>query len=379
MPKILDRLFKIALGALIGVSLCGLMGLVAVFALNLPGTMQELGPPSQGLNFPQQVALGLYILANSDRIDQPVGTTGESIILQVEEGQSAREVVRALESSGLIDRGTLLQAYLRYRGLDRGIEAGEYQLSGEMTLRELALALQSANPTSLILTTIEGWRSEQIAERLLETGLGLSGDEFLMASRNIPLDFHYRDQIPPDHGLEGFLFPDTYHLTPDMDEVQLVRMMLGNFINRVGDGIPEAFQTHGLSLYQGVTLASIVEREAVVEEERALIASVFLNRLKGGMKLEADPTVQYVLGRQPDGSWWKSPLTQADLDIDSPYNTYLYPGLPPGPIANPGLASLEAVAYPLETNYLYFRATCDGSGRHLFAETFQQHLQNACP
>jgi UPF0755 protein len=131
-------------------------------------------------------------------------------------------------------------------------------------------------------------------------------------------------------------------------------------------------------LVEAVTLASIVEREAVVPEERPLIAAVFLNRLRIGMKLEADPTVQYALGRQPNGNWWKRSLTHSDLETPSTYNTYAQDGLPPGPIANPGLASLQAVAFPEKTSFLYFRARCDGSGRHAFAETYEQHLENSC-
>jgi len=104
-----------------------------------------------------------------------------------------------------------------------------------------------------------------------------------------------------------------------------------------------------------------------------------LNRLSQGLKLDADPTVQYAVGQQPDGSWWKTSLTSSDLSLDNPYNTYVYSGLPPGPICNPGLASLTAVAQPADTPFLYFRAACDGSGRHQFAETYEQHLQNACP
>jgi UPF0755 protein len=135
-----------------------------------------------------------------------------------------------------------------------------------------------------------------------------------------------------------------------------------------------------LNLYKGVILASIVSREAIVEDEMPLIASVFYNRLNGGEKLETDPTVQYALGyNEAQGTWWTNPLSAADLLFDSPYNTYLYPGLPPGPISNPGLAALRAVAFPAQTPYKYFRAACDGSGRHLFAETFEEHLGNACP
>ena len=141
----------------------------------------------------------------------------------------------------------------------------------------------------------------------------------------------------------------------------------------------EGLAQQGLSLYQGLILASIVQREAVVAAEMPIIASVFHNRLKVPMKLETDPTVQYALGyNASSNSWWKTPLTFSDLEVDSPYNTYLYPGLPPTPIASPGLAALQAVAYPAQTPYYYFRAACDNSGKHNFSETFEQHLQFAC-
>jgi UPF0755 protein len=133
-------------------------------------------------------------------------------------------------------------------------------------------------------------------------------------------------------------------------------------------------------VYQAVTLASIVQREAVVADERPQIASVFLNRLHAGMKLDTDPTVQYALGFNPiQGTWWTNPLNATDLQVDSPYNTYIYTGLPPGPIANPSLSALRAVAFPAETPYYFFRARCDDSGLHDFAVTFEEHLQNGCP
>ena len=127
-------------------------------------------------------------------------------------------------------------------------------------------------------------------------------------------------------------------------------------------------------------MASIIQREAVVESEMPLIASVFYNRLAAGMNLQTDPTVQYAIGYNVlQGTWWTNPLSLDDMKLDSPYNTYLYPGLPPGPISNPGLPALEAAAFPEQSNYYYFQAKCDGSGLHNFAETYQQHQQNYCP
>jgi UPF0755 protein len=139
------------------------------------------------------------------------------------------------------------------------------------------------------------------------------------------------------------------------------------------------FAQQGLTLHQAVTLASIVEREAVVDDEMPLIASVFINRLTFGMQLEADPTVQYALGYdQAGGSWWRTPLSAADLSVASDYNTYANFGLPPGPIAAPSLEALRAVAFPASSSFYFFQAGCDGSGRHVFAETYEEHLANNC-
>ncbi len=244
-----------------------------------------------------------------------------------------------------------------------------------MTVPELAELLQSARATSSTITIPEGWRREQIGESFNSFD-NLSPDDFYgLTSQPIP-GFSFASEIPPGASLEGFLFPDTYQITPDDATLDLVLLMVANFDKQVMPDERLAFSDQGLSLFQAVTLASIVEREAIVPEERPIIASVFLNRLRAGMNLESDPTVQYALGTTEN--WWKSPLFFEDLEIDSPYNTYRYPGLPPGPIANPGLDSLLAVAHPDPTPYFYFRAACDGSGEHIFAETFEGHLQNAC-
>jgi UPF0755 protein len=214
---------------------------------------------------------------------------------------------------------------------------------------------------------------------LLAAQAPFSPEEFVQASRLGSYSPTLLAELVDPTNPEGFLFPDTYHLTQDSQPADLVSTMLETFDERVDPELRAAFAQQGLTLYRAVTLASIVEREAIVPDERPLIASVFLNRLAQGIKLDADPTVQYALGRQPDGTWWKPVLTLEDLQFDSPHNTYLYAGLPPSPIANPGLESLRAIAFPETSPYLYFRAACDGSGRHTFAETFEQHLQNACP
>jgi UPF0755 protein len=229
---------------------------------------------------------------------------------------------------------------------------------------------------------IEGLRVEEMADYLEENHSPAIANDFLaIAQRRTAFDlsgYDFLASLPANATLEGYLFPDTYRLPADADAAYLVNAMLANFGRRVTPTMRQALGTNGLSLREAVTLASIVEREAVVATERPVIASVFFNRLAQEMVLQADPTVQYIVGYQADSDrWWKSPLFQADLALDSPYNTYVYTGLPPGPIANPGLSSLEAVANPASTNYIFFVADCKAlvPGSHLFSETYEEHLQ----
>ncbi len=186
---------------------------------------------------------------------------------------------------------------------------------------------------------------------------------------------------PEGASLEGFLFPDTYLIPSEgATALEFITKQLDAFRIQV-EPLYQQSQIAGTStsdLYSALILASIVEREAVVAEERPAIAGVYLNRLAQGMKLEADPTVQYALGYQPAANqWWKTPVFLEEYSsVDSPYNTYLYAGLPPGPIACPGLSSIQAALQPAQHSYLFFVAIPDGSGRHVFAETFEEHQQN---
>jgi UPF0755 protein len=359
---------------------CGLVAGLTLIVLSTPGQAEtRIGSPAPALDPIQRSLLGAYLLLRAGELDAAAGEAEASLELEVLEGETANQVVERLEQAGVVRDGFLLRAYLRYRGMDVGIEAGRYQVTGAMTVRQLAEVLQTARPLQIVLVVLEGWRRDEIAAALPPIGLSVTIDEFLAATESPPGGYSISADMPVGGSLEGFLFPDTYHLDPDASGADVVAAMIANFDRRVGPDLRQAFEARGLSLLQAVTLASIVEREAILADERPLIASVFLNRLAAGMNLDADPTVQYALGLQPDGQWWKSPLTAADLAFDSPYNTYLYAGLPPGPIANPGLASLQAVAFPADSAYLYFRAMCDGSGRHAFALTYEEHLQNACP
>ncbi len=358
---------------------CGAAAVAAAVALGFGQSLATLGPPAPGLDVPTQVSLALYLLMNAPKLERAAGDPARTFDLVVSEGENAQQVIDQLVDAGIVDEGALLRRYLQYRGMDTGIQAGRYQLNGGMSVRELAEALQLAQAPVALLTIREGWRREQIAQQIDALALSYGGQAFLDATIDPPASFQYANELLEQPTLEGFLFPDTYQADPEASAEELVEAILTNFESRLDSSLLEGFSAQGLNLREAVTMASIVEREAVVSDERPLIAAVFLSRMDLGMPLESDPTVQFALGMQPDGSWWKSPLSAADLEIESPYNSYRYGGLPPGPIANPGLDSLRSVAQPADTTYLYFRAACDGSGRHLFAETFEEHLGNACP
>lgn len=358
---------------------CGLLAGAALIGLTLADTSADLGPVDPALDPLQRGLLTAYLNLRRAALEAPAGASAERIDVEVLPGQSASAILDHLRELGIARDPVLLRAYLRYRGIDRSIQAGHYLLSGAMTPRQVAEALQRATLPPMVVTIPEGWRLEQIAESLEGSGVSFSSQDFLDSAYSGLVSSPLIADLPVPTQLEGFLFPDTYHLDAQSTAIDLLTAMLQSFDRRVTSDLRSGFAGQGLSLHQAVTLASIVEREAIVADERPMIASVFLNRLAQGMRLDADPTVQYALGRQPDGSWWKAGLTLDDLQIASPYNTYVHTGLPPGPIANPGLESLRAVAAPAETPFLYFRAACDGSGRHVFAETLEEQLQNACP
>lgn len=354
------------------------VAVIAILYIGLPNAVSRIGEPASELDPLDRLFLIGYLWLNISTIDTPAGDPTLQYELEVMQGENATSVVGKLKTAGVIEDDALLRNFLQYRGYDRGIEAGKYTLHGGMTIREISLILQKADPQAIYFVVLEGWRREQIAEAIDIQELSFSSTAYLDASQRVPNNFAYSENMPVFATLEGFLFPDTYSISPEMDAADFIERVLENFSSRITAEIIGGFERQGLDIYEGITLASIVEREAVISDERDLIASVFINRYNIGMQLEADPTVQYALGQQVEGSWWKAPLTFDDLDIDSPYNTYRYPGLPPGPIANPGLDSIEAVAFPAQSFYLYFRAACDGSGRHNFATTFEEHQQFAC-
>jgi UPF0755 protein len=324
----------------------------------------------------EDVALSVYLQSHADEINQPISDDPSSVTFIVDIGETAVSIAERLEEQNLITDATLFRRFLQYNGLDASLEAGEYQLRRNMTMREIAESLQNSQMVEVTITIPEGWRAEQVADLLTSENI-MDGSVFLAAVRQGDVIEHpLLADRPPGVTLEGYLFPETYRLPAQAGPEDLLARMLDTMQTRLPIGWESMASAQGLSLYEVLTLASVVEREAVVPAERPTIASVYLNRLKEGMYLQADPTVQYAMGYQPEsGQWWKTPVTLEEYEnVNSPYNTYLYPGLPPGPIASPGASSIAAVLQPAQTSYLFFLGRGDGS--HIFADTFEEHERN---
>jgi UPF0755 protein len=229
------------------------------------------------------------------------------------------------------------------------------------------------------LVVLPGWRLEEIAAALPGAGVAVTPEDFLLTTWNPPAEIELPEGHPQGASLEGYLLPGSYEIARDTNPIEMINTVMLGFFQTVDSEMIAAFENQGLSLHQALTLASIVEREGVLESEMPLIASVFDNRLAAGIKLEADPTVQYSVGYDAGrGGWWPLPITSADLHLNSAYNTYVIEGLPPGPIAAPSLPALLAVAFPEESPYFFFQAACDGSGEHIFEETYEEHIANNC-
>ncbi len=290
----------------------------------------------------------------------PVVLPAEGVRVRIESGWSMREVARRLEQSGVVHRGWALRALARWSGVDRDIHAGDFHFSGTIGLGEVLARLRAPVTTDGLVTIPEGRSAEEVMELLAAAGLG-GRDVFECVARSPEW---LREMDLPRTGVEGYLFPDTYAFTRGMPPGEILRAMVEHYREQAAR-LSEDRVRIGLSEHEMVTLASLIEKETGSAEERPLISAVFHNRLRRGMPLQSDPTAVY--GRHH----FRGPITRADLDLPSAYNTYQINGLPPGPICNPGLASLEAAVHPAAVDYLYFVSRNDGT--HEFSVTFAEH------
>ncbi|MDQ2682176.1 MAG: endolytic transglycosylase MltG [Chloroflexota bacterium] len=302
---------------------------------------------------------------------------GEAVVITVGKNDEPEDVAKKLRKAGLIRSEQVFELTVRY--VDQDLEPNTYELKKGMsvaTIVDLITSEKSEAVTEveeLKITVVEGWRTEQIAEELDKLGYPPGGNAFLRAVEDYPHDSYDFLEGTKKGSLEGFLFPATYDFTSDTTPEELVTMMLNAFDQAVNNAMRDRAEAMNLSLYDVIKIAALVERETAVADERQIVADVYLDRYDQDWTLDADPTVQYVIGEP--GDWWPVPGA-SDLEVDSPYNLYKNRGLGPAPIANPGLNSIMAVLEPADSPFMFFTARLDGSGRHLFATTNEEQNVN---
>ena len=302
--------------------------------------------------------------------DLTYGPSSVSIAL----GDSAALIARRLEAGNAIGSRNRFELLASLLGWESRLEPGDYTFEPGLTTFEILRRIHFGETSPLRVVIPEGLRLEQVTERLAQSNV-VGPNAFRAALESVSaktLAGSLAVNRPAGASLEGYLFPSAYTFPLDGSAEDVIGQMLSRFNDSLTPQLWEQINSSGRSLHEILIIASIIEREVLKDSERTLVSAVIRNRLDAGMLLQMDSTVQYAVGRE--GDWWKRDLTAADLRVDSPYNTYRSPGLPPTPIASPGLASIEAAANPANVPYMFFVAK--GDGTHVFAVTFEEHQAN---
>ena len=341
-------------------------------------TIERIGLPDENLPIVKKIYVGWRLHISLGDLFSISKKQNNQILFTVHPEENISSIANRLLSLGVIIDDSLFTDYLVYSGKDRSFRSGIYWIEPGLNLLQIANIFQDLDSKNVIFGVLPGWRAEEIAALLPSSGLKIDPNTFLekVFTNEVYLQI---EELNTLSNLEGFLFPGKYRIPREASAEDLISILTGKFWEEAGYPFLESIKNQALTLQEAVILASIIQRETVVKEEAPLIASVFLNRLRAGIPLQSDPTVQYALGFDAEKkTWWRVELTSQDLLIDSHFNTYIYKGLPPHPICNPDTNLLLAVAFPATSNFYYFRAACDNSGQHLFSETYADHLKNAC-
>ena len=308
------------------------------------------------------ILLGSFVYG----LAKPVNSTSkDTTYVSIKSGMTADTIGNLLYEQGLIKNVLAFRIVSKIHGLDSKLKAGDYSFTKDMSVMQIVDKLASGETAQKQITIPEGYTVDQIALLIKEKQLG-DPIKFKNLARNFTPYPYMSANSATVYPVEGYIFPDTYEIGSGASEEEILTMMITEFDKRFSQGMRERAEQIGLSNREVIILASLVEKEARIDSDRPIIAGVFLNRLKHSMPLQSCATIQYILG------YPKPELSIQDTEIESAYNTYLHSGLPPGPIANPGLASINAVLYSTDTDYLYFVA--DKQGYHHFSKTYEEHL-----
>lgn len=305
---------------------------------------------------------------------QAHSTIDHSVVVDIPPGAGVKDIAKQLQEQGIIKFTRVFEVYAVLSGTYKHLPSGRFRFEPGINTREVVQELAAGNSDMEVQVTIlEGWTVDQMDNYLSkEVGLFAPGYFADVAgvtdSRTVLPDstYDFIKSKPTQADLEGYLFPDTYRVFVYSAPKDLIKKMLDNFGQRVTPDLQAKFTARELTVHQAVTMASLLEKEAQTKEDKRIVAGVLYNRLQAGMPLQLDTTVMYATGKAGAN------LTTSDLQFDSPYNTYVYPGLPLGPIANPGIEALEAVANPKDTEYLYF--ITDPKGKVFYSTTYEEHL-----
>lgn len=297
----------------------------------------------------------------------PASKEKKEVLFEVKEGKGIMEIAGDLKEAGLIKYPWLFVGYNSFKGMAKKLKAGKYLLKTDMTIPQISDVIFKGETGEWQITFPEGFTFKQMACLLDDKGI-VDYEDFLNEVENGEFDFDFLTDKPKGASLEGYLFPDTYRLPIDVTPRQIIYIMLSNFDQKLTSQMREDIKGKGLTIYQVVTFASIIEKEVAEEEDRKIVADIFYKRLNSGQPLQSCATVEYILGEN------KERLSYQDTQVQSLYNTYLHPGLPPGPICNPGLKAIEATIYPTPSEYLYFLSTPDD--QIIYSQTFEEHQQN---
>jgi len=304
------------------------------------------------------VAIGIANWATS-----PVNSQAkEKILITISRGEPIDTIGKDLTRQKLIRSPAAFKLLVIVKGLSKRIQAGDYELSKTMSLLVIVNTLTHGT-SDIRITLIEGWRREEMADAL----------QAQFEARS--LRFDRQEFLRVTEGKEGYLFPDTYFIPTSLDPSDIAEIFIETFTNKVSQDIRNSVTQQGLTLEQAVILASLVEREARFSQDLPLVAGILIKRWKNQWPIQVDATVQYALGYQTkEKSWWKRSLTKADIEMDSPFNTYKHIGLPPSPICNPSLAAIEAITQPSASEFWFYIS--DNQGQLHYAKTIEEHNQN---
>lgn len=305
---------------------------------------------------------------------QAKSTLDHSVVVDIEAGSGVKEIAQQLEEQGIIKSAWVFKVYTVVSGTYKHLPSGRFRFEPGVTTRTVIQELAAGNTDMEVqVTLLEGWTIDQMDD-YLSSDVGLFGSGAFAKAAGVTdsrtllpnQTYAFFKSKPTEVNLEGYLFPDTYRLFVDAQPKDLIKKMLDNFEQQVTPEVQAQFESQGLSVHQAVTMASLLEKEAQTLKDKRLVAGVLFNRLGYDMPLQLDTTVMYATGTAGAN------LTTKDLQFDSPYNTYVYPGLPIGPISNPGLEALQAVAQPTANDYLYF--ITDPQGTVYYSNTYDEHL-----